>query len=158
MKKSFIFSALMGLAIVLNACSSDSSDEEMQTSSESVQAVSNLVVSGSWSITSYVDSGTDETSDYTGYSFTFNSDGSLDAVNGSTMITGTWSVTSDDSSDDDDYDSMDDIDFNIFFSAPPNFEELSDDWDIVSRSSTRIELIDISGGNGGTDTLTFEKN
>ena len=105
-----------------------------------------------------MDSGTDETSDYTGYSFTFNADGSLDAVNGSTMITGTWSVTSDDSSDDDDYNSTDDIDFNIFFSAPPNFEELSDDWDIVSRSSTRIELIDISGGDGSTDTLVFEKN
>ncbi|NNE02077.1 MAG: hypothetical protein HKN52_02840 [Eudoraea sp.] len=130
----------------------------MQTSAETVQAVSNLVVSGTWSITNYVDSGTDETNDYAGYSFSFNADGSLDAVNGGTTITGSWSVTSDDSSDDDDYDSTDDIDFNIFFSTPPNFEELSDDWDIVSRSSTRIELIDISGGNGGTDSLTFEKN
>ncbi|MBT8283646.1 MAG: hypothetical protein KJO86_07935 [Muriicola sp.] len=130
----------------------------MQTNSQSVEAVSNLVVSGSWTITNYVDSGTDETSDYSGYSFTFNADGSLEAVNGTTVIIGSWSVTSDDSSDDDDYDSMDDIDFNIFFSAPPNFEELTDDWDIVSRSSTRIELIDISGGNGGTDTLTFERN
>ncbi len=38
-----------------------------------------------------------------------------------------------------------------------DFEELSDDWDIISHSSTKIELIDISGGNGGTDYLTFEK-
>ena len=68
-----------------------------------------------------------------------------------------WSVTADDSSDDDDYNSSDDIDFNIMFSAPPEFADLSDDWDIVSRSGSRIELIDISGGNGGTDTLVFEK-
>jgi hypothetical protein len=39
-----------------------------------------------------------------------------------------------------------------------DFEDLNDDWDIISRSSTKIELIDISGGNGGTDYLTFEKN
>jgi hypothetical protein len=104
-------------------------------------------------------SGTDETNDFTGYIFTFNMDGSLVADNGSTTITGTWSVTGDDSSDDsDDYDSSDDIDFNILFSVPPEFADLSEDWDIVSRSGTGIELIHVSGGNGGTDTLTFVKN
>ncbi|QBA64758.1 hypothetical protein [Muriicola soli] len=158
MKKSIFYFTLISLAIVLSSCSSDNNDEEMQTSSQSVEAVSNLVVSGSWTITSYVDSGTDETSDYSGYSFSFNTDGSLEAVNGTTVITGSWSVTNDDNSDDDDYDSMDDVDFNIFFSAPPAFEELTDDWDIASRSSNRIELIDISGGDGSTDTLVFEKN
>ena len=38
-----------------------------------------------------------------------------------------------------------------------NFEELNDDWDVVSQSATKIELIDVSGGNGGTDYLTFER-
>ena len=38
------------------------------------------------------------------------------------------------------------------------FEDLNDDWDFISQSSTKIELIDVSGGNGGTDYLTFEKN
>ena len=28
----------------------------------------------------------------------------------------------------------------------------------ISQKYTKIELIDISGGNGGTDYLTFEKN
>ncbi|MCB0382605.1 MAG: hypothetical protein KDD05_04705, partial [Psychroserpens sp.] len=60
----------------------------------------------------------------------------------------------------DDSSSDDDIDFNIFFPVPDsnNFEDLNDDWDIVSTSSNTIELIDISGGNGGTDFLTFERN
>jgi len=52
----------------------------------------------------------------------------------------------------------DDIDFNISFSSPNDFEELSDDWHIESHSSTMIKLKDVSGGNGGTDFLTFEKN
>lgn len=44
------------------------------------------------------------------------------------------------------------------FTSPPDFEELTDDWDIISQTSSKIELIDISGGNGGTDYLTFQKN
>jgi hypothetical protein len=50
-----------------------------------------------------------------------------------------------------------DMDFNIFFNLTNNFEDLNEDWHIVSQSSTRIELIHVSGGNGGTDTLTFER-
>lgn len=49
------------------------------------------------------------------------------------------------------------IDFNIFFASPDDFNELSEDWDIVSYSSTRIELIHVSGSDGGVDLLTFEK-
>ena len=75
------------------------------------------------------------------------------ASNGSSTVNGSWSVTDSSNSSSSD----DDIDFNISFTAPPDFEEFSDDWDIIQHSSTRIELIDISGGNGGTDYLTFEK-
>jgi hypothetical protein len=149
----------MIVLVLIASCSSDSSDDNPQNPEASVQAVTNLVATGTWTITSFIDSGTDETDNFTGFGFTFNSDGSLVAENGSITIAGTWSVTSDDSSDDsDDYDSSDDIDFNILFSAPPDFEELSEDWDIVSRSATRIDLIHVSGGNGGTDTLTFVMN
>ncbi len=157
--KKFLFTfSIPILSILLTQCASDSTDDNMQDPSVVAQAVTDLAVSGTWVISSYIDSGMDETGDYNGYTFTFNADGSLVADNGSSTINGTWSVTTDDSSDDDDYDSPDDVDFNIFFSAPPAFEELTDDWDIVSRSSTRIELIDISGGDGSTDTLVFEKN
>lgn len=158
MKNTIFTITLILVGLIATSCSSDSSDNNLNTA-ESLQAVTDLALSGTWVISSFIESGTDETNDFTGYVFTFNSDGSLVADNGTMTVSGTWSVTSDDSSDDDDdYDSDDDIDFNIFFAAPPTFEELTEDWDIVSRSASRIELIDISGGNGGTDTLTFEKN
>ena len=35
--------------------------------------------------------------------------------------------------------------------------KLSDDWDILEYTSGRIRLIDVSGGDGSTDYLTFEK-
>ncbi|NAY92976.1 hypothetical protein GTQ34_13715 [Muricauda sp. JGD-17] len=114
---------------------------------------------GSWTITYFFDTDKEETSDFNGYTFTFNSDGTLTASNGSNEVTGTWSITdSDSNSNDDSSDDDSGADFNIAFSSPADFEDLSDDWDIVEYSSVRIELIDVSGGNGGTDNLVFEKN
>ena len=73
------------------------------------------------------------------------------------LYTGTWSVT-DSSNSSDDSNSSSDIDFNIFFASPANFnDDLTEDWEIVTRSDSKIELIHVSGGNGGTDTLTFVK-
>ncbi|NND52933.1 MAG: hypothetical protein HKN54_11050 [Flavobacteriaceae bacterium] len=113
---------------------------------------------GTWRVTSFIDSGQDETNDFNGYDFTFAANGSLSATNGTTTVNGSWSVT--DSSSSDDSSSDDDIDFNIMFQVAPDhdFDDLNDDWDIVSYNSTQINLIDISGGNGGTDTLTLQKN
>ena len=140
------------IGLLITSCSSDDDGSPNDNSQQIVQ-IENMAESGNWQITNFNDSGQVETSDFNGYDFTFNSDGSLVASNGTTTMTGTWSVTDDSSSDDD-------IDFNIFFPVPDtnDFEDLNDDWDIVSASSTRIELIDISGGNGDTDMLTFEKN
>jgi len=138
-----------------STCSSD--DDDFNDNSAEINNIKNTVQSGSWIITSFIDSGVDETNHYTGYSFTFNPDGTLVASNGSETVNGTWSVTDDDSNDDSP--SSNDIDFNIVFSTPAIFnDDLTEDWEIVTRSANKIELIHVSGGNGGTDTLTFEKN
>ena len=147
---------MFSLAMMSTSCSSD--DDSSSNNSQQIAEIEGIAQSGAWRITNFVDSGQNETADFNGYDFNFNSDGSLVASNGTTTLTGSWSVTDDDSSSDDSND--DDIDFNIFFPVPESndFEDLNDDWDVISTSSTRIELIDISGGNGGTDFLTFERN
>ncbi len=137
----------MILSLTSLSCSSDDTID-----STSIQDAITIAKSGTWYISNYIDSGENETNDYNGYDFTFNDNGTLTATNGSTTIDGIWSVTVDSSSSNDG-----DIDFNISFSSPPNFEELSDDWEIVSISNSKIDLIDISGGNGATDLLTFQK-
>mgnify|MGYP001824628399 CR=1 FL=1 len=154
MKKNIKFSLLLVsfLMLLSLSCSSDDSTNQSDNSLE-IQNIKNTVTSGSWSLTYFFDTDKEETSNFSGYSFTFNSDGKLIAINNSVTIEGDWSVTDSNSNDG----SSDDIDFNITFSAPSNFQELSDDWDIILYSSNKIELIDISGGNGGTDYLTFEK-
>lgn len=135
--------------LFLTSCS-----KEEDTPNSIQEKIESGVSSSNWRITSFIDSGNNETNHFAGYSFTFNSSGVLNASNGANNYTGTWSITDSNSNDD----SLDDLDFNIFFSLTNDFEDLNDDWDIVSQSQTKIELIDISGGNGGTDYLTFEKN
>lgn len=161
MKKGIYYGLAIMLSFTLMSfnCSDDDDGSSNMNNSQQIAQIENTMESGTWRITNFNDSGQNETSDFNGYDFTFNSDGSLVARNGSNTLTGTWSVT-DDSNSSDDSSSDDDIDFNIFFpvSDDNDFEDLNDDWDVVSTTSTRIELIDISGGNGGTDMLTFEKN
>lgn len=132
-------------AIVLSACKKD----DVKT----IKQVEKEMIVGTWIITEFNDSGVDETSNFSGYQFTFNEDGSLVASNGTSSLNGTWSVTDSNSNDD----SSDDVDFNIYFNTTNDFQDLTDDWDIVSHSDSKIELIDVSGGNGGTDLLTFQK-
>lgn len=111
--------------------------------------------SGTWKVTKYVDSGKDETTNYTQYSFTFIGDGAITVVDSKGFTAGgTWSIHDSNSKDD----SQDDLHFVISFPTTNNLDNLNDDWNFVSQSASKIELTDVSGGNGGTDYLTFEKN
>lgn len=147
------FLAILFMLNVASTCSND--DNSSSSTSVDPTPVINTVNTGTWRITLFNDSGTIETSNFMGYNFTFAASNLLTATNGTNTYSGSWSVTSDDSGDDS---PSNDLDFNIAFASPPNFEELTEDWNIISYSATRIQLIHVSGGGGGTDYLTFEKN
>jgi len=150
MKKTWVNSiVLIFLISTLYSCS-DTNDDLNSIEDKIEQDI----VSGTWIITKFIDSGNDETSDYNNYNFSFNSDSSLIANTSNNSYTGTWNISDSNSNDD----SVDDLDFNIHFSTPDDLEELSEDWSILTNSAKKIELIHVSGGNGGTDLLTFEKN
>jgi len=159
MKKSNIVYSIIFVGIILiTSCSSD--DVLTSIDVNNTAQLVNTVGAGSWHITYYNDSGKDETINFKGYQFTFNSDGSLLATNSTVSINGKWSISNDRSNDYDDdsgHDDNDDIDFNISFLSPRIFEDLSDDWDIVFASGTQIKLKDGSLGDGDIDFLTFEK-
>lgn len=134
------------MLLIFVACKKDNT--QTQTNIE------NNLESGTWRITKFIDSGNDETAHFNGYNFTFKADGTLLASNGINTYNGTWSITDSNSNDD----SQDDLDFNINFNLTNDFEDLNDDWDFISQNETKIELNDVSGGGGGTDYLTFNKN
>lgn len=155
MKKIKLISAFALFFMLTTAMTCNDNDDSPSNNSVDPTPVINTVNNGNWRITLYNDSGSIETNNFANYIFTFGANNVLTAVNGSTTVTGVWSVTSDNSNDDS---PSNDLDFNIAFSAPANFAELTEDWNIISYNATKIELIHVSGGNGGTDYLTFEKN
>lgn len=139
MKKFIIMPTITLLVIALfSSCKKDDS-----TSSPSS---TNSIQQGQWKITSYIDSGNNETSHYTGYAFVFASGGVVTATKQGSSVNGSWSSGTDDSQ----------LKLYLTFTATP-FSELNDDWHIVQQTSSLIQLEDVSGGNGGTDYLTFEK-
>ena len=148
-RMKFIAIALLSVGLIISCSKDDETKVEEDITAADMSEIKAAVESGDWRITNYSDADNDETTNYVGYTFTFNSDGILGATNGNIAVSGAWSMTSSD---------VDELDFNIFFTSPAIFEELADDWEIEKYSSAKIELKDVSGGDGTIDYLTFEKN
>ena len=104
---------------------------------------------GQWKITYFFDK-TDETGNYTGYVFEFDSNGSMSAFNGSQTWNGTWATGIDDSANK----------FVIDFSGttPSALTELEEDWRIIQITDNLMHFEHTSGGNGDTDVVKFTKN
>ncbi len=152
--KSLILPVVLFLSVLFISCEKSDDLDDNFTAAD-VNEIKSSIASGSWSVALFEEDGIDQTSNFNGYGFEFLSEGSINVSNGSNSFSGAWSITSDSSSSDDD--SSDDVDFNIFFSSPSDFQEISEDWEIVSYSNSRIELRDVSGGDGSIDRLVFEK-
>ncbi|MFC7358502.1 hypothetical protein ACFQO1_12445 [Jejudonia soesokkakensis] len=113
-----------------------------------VNALIQVLISNNWYVTTYDDDGDDETCDYVDYEFTYTSNGSVTAVSSANTVTGNWAVQNSGSG----LDLV--LNFNHMGDDDP-FEDLNDDWDVVEFDAQVVRLIDISGGNGGTDNLVF---
>ncbi|MCD2259594.1 hypothetical protein [Psychroserpens luteolus] len=108
--------------------------------------LSSILIDGLWFVASYMEDADDQTANYTGYELDFNMDGSVSASNGTTTNNGTWTVFSGGNQ------------MTLNFGTDLPFEEFNDDdWDVISVSSTEVVIQDVSGGGGGTDTLTLQK-
>ena len=163
MKNFLFYGVLFILSLSLVSCSTDDDDNNPNNNAAEISQVEAAAETGTWRITSYVDSGEDETNDFNGFDFTFETNGTVTATNGVTTYAGTWSVTGDSSSsnDDDDGSNDSDLDFNISFpvAATDDFEDLNDDWDIVSYTDNTINLVDVDDDNpNDTETLVFQRN
>lgn len=136
--------ALFAVVLLFSSCKKDNA--------VSVKNTENTISKGSWKATSFIEDGNDELSDISDYVFTFEDNGTVKAVKSGVTTTGTWSV-GEESGDDSDSN----IHLNINFTTDP-LTKIADDWHVMSVTSSKIELEDVSGGNGGTDELTLEKN
>ena len=136
------------ICFLITSCSSDDNNDNPNNTLQ--ETIENDTQSGTWRITKFIDSGIDETSDFSGYNFTFNSTGALNSSNGTNSFDGTWNISSDGAD-------LDDLELNILFNLMNGLDDLTDDWDFISQTSTKIELIDIIGGVEPDDLLTYER-
>lgn len=112
------------------------------TNSGTTDTFISVITSGTWRVTYYFDDG-DETSDFAGYVFTFNSNNTITVVKNALTYTGTWSFYEDDGV----------AIFELNFSDS-ELSELADDWELLEFSNTVVELKD----DGNDEYLTFTKN
>lgn len=94
-------------------------------------------VSGNWTVTYYLDSGKNETSDFSGYTFEFNSGDVLVATNSLNTFTGTWTIGDRSSSDDSSSNKL-----VITIAGNKAMDNLQHDWLIVKITDTEIWLRD----------------
>lgn len=103
------------------------------------------VPAGSWKVSSYIDKDRDRTSYYSGFGFVFNSNGNIAVTTNSATVSGTWSSILDSGKNK----------MILKFPATARLDELNDDWEVIAQSATKLELRNVSGGNGGISTLVF---
>ncbi|OIQ29327.1 MAG: hypothetical protein BM564_06410 [Bacteroidetes bacterium MedPE-SWsnd-G2] len=105
-----------------------------------------ILADGLWIVASYTEDANDQTANYNGYELNFDANGTVSASNNTNTNNGTWMVFSSGNQ------------MAIDFGTDIPFEEFNDDdWDVISVSSTEVTIQDVSGGGGGTDTLTLQK-
>jgi hypothetical protein len=140
------FLALICFVLTLNlGCSSDDSISQEALVTIGQTALAN----GTWQVSLYSENNTNKTSDFTGYSFIFTPSGAMLATRNSTEYPGIWLMGVDSGK----------AKLNLtFFATNGPLEEISENWDILDVSTNRIQLRHVSGGNGTTDLLTFQRN
>lgn len=95
-----------------------------------------ILESGSWKITA------SSNGSYEGYVFNFSDDGTTRVINGSSTYTGSWATTAE----------RQDL-LHLEYGTPAELAALSGDWQVVSISTTTIEL----RSTDGKGSFTFVK-
>lgn len=125
----------------------DCNDNSGSGGGSSDPTFTSILTSGTWQITYYYDD-IDDTSNFSGYTFTFNSNGTVIVQKGSIVINGNWASF---------------LDSNGIRKLDLNFDgevldDIEEDWKLIEFNTTNIRLKDVSGGDGSTSYLYFTKN
>ncbi len=118
----------------------DFDDDDVDTS-----ALSAILTSGSWKVDYLLDE-TDKTFLFSAYQFTFNSDSTATATNGMTTVPGLWTLFGDDGT----------IELDLDLGESPPFILIQEDWEVVTYSSTEIQLSN-NPGKPDARRLIFKK-
>jgi len=119
------------LSIIVIASLTVSCKKEDNSPSSSNPFLSSTITSGSWRVSYYHESNDDHTTDFSGYTFTFFSNGTMTATHSSGTTNGTWQI--------------DDRNANEFHMSLGNnmpLNKLDHGWLIISQTSSEIRMKD----------------
>ncbi|MBT0607392.1 hypothetical protein [Aequorivita echinoideorum] len=105
------------------------------------------LITGNWYINLLREGGTDNTSNFNEYQFSFFINGAATAISGNNTINGFWTVISE----------ANELNLIVNFDTATNsdFSLLNDDWDVLEANQNIIRLSDENGNTSETDLLTF---
>lgn len=141
MKKIFLLVAV----VIFASCSSD--DDSGNANTSEFEQIKTTLPQGEWEISTFNDKGSDKTETFESFKFTFNKDGSVEAQNDLLTEVGTWNY---------DNTSGKTEKLVLKFGKLNPFNEITDDWDIISVTNSKVELSD-EDGKGEIKLLTFTK-
>lgn len=98
-------------------------------------SLSSVITQGSWMIHYYFDN-KDETSTFSGYTFTFSANNTLTLKNGAESYTGSWQEVTENGKKK----------LMIQVNTINFIQKLNDDWDVKSYNTTFVELNDDNAG------------
>jgi hypothetical protein len=134
------FAGLICVATILFACVKQDNNNNNGNTNDAA------VTTGTWRVSLFSERGQDETGDFSGYTFTFKSDGKLISLKSGTTKEGTWSISGNR--------------FNINLGVKSDLNkplgELTDDWVIVLKNDSKISLKD--DNTMSNEILEFSKN
>ena len=135
-----ILAAFFSVILFAN-CSKDKDDNN-------TGPVTPIVSTGGWHVSLFSERNNDETSDFSGYNFTFQPDGKLIVTKGAVTTQGTWTENT----------SSNKLNIDLGTKSDSNkpLGELTDDWFIISHSDSKISLTDDNASR--EEKLEFTKH
>jgi hypothetical protein len=142
--KKFAYLSLAVVALMATSCSKNMNSAS--PSSMTVEQQKTIVIFSPWLVTQYRSKGKNHTTDFSAYTFLFNSDGTLTANGPAFTAAGTWTLTKETSNKHDDLmhndSGSDDNQMAIAITGNAQMNELNDNWTIVRLSDTEMWLSD----------------
>lgn len=135
----------IALIVVMTAISCRKESQPISDSPTDIENQKRMIYSGTWEVTSFIETGKDLTSDFSTYLVKFENDGSAVVYSSGIGIlySGIWNLKETRYSKAYSMDSMPDKTYNRLYTAVPgNFhmDELSGDWEVIKITETELWL------------------
>lgn len=132
--------------IVLASCSSNDAPGDVITNE--FDRITSVLSQGTWKVTTLIEGNEDHAVDFESLIFIFNADGTVISETDLYTETGNWHYRST---------SQNGEQLVLEFSDMTPFDQIDDDWTIVSVTSSKVELSDDGDNEGDPELLVFSK-